>query len=131
MSQKYSTRLNLFLNEVLKGLKVKLKLSAMPIRESPAAKRNRVPIGDALQNYLKKDVVKGENTRLLEIASGCGTHAMYFSKLFPHIHWQPSDFQDETVDSIRCHIESVHVRIIVLVKELLLFDEFFFFGIFA
>jgi len=76
----------------------------MPIRESPAAKRNRVPIGDALQNYLKKDVVKQENPRLLEIASGCGTHAMYFSKLFPHIHWQPSDFQDDTVDSIQCHL---------------------------
>ena len=96
----------------------------MPIIPSQAGMINRVPIGDALQNYLKKDVVKGENTRLLEIASGCGTHAMYFSKLFPHIHWQPSDFQDETVDSIRCHIESVHVRIIVLVKDLLQFDEF-------
>ena len=65
----------------------------MPLRESPAAKRNRVPIGDALQSYLKKDVVKQDNPRLLEIASGCGTHVMYFSKLFPHIHWQPSDFQ--------------------------------------
>ena len=106
MSQKYSTRLNLFLNEVLKGLKVKLKLSAMPIRESPAAKRNRVPIGDALQNYLKKDVATGENTRLLEIASGYGNHVMYFSKLFPHIQWQPSDLQDKNVDSIRCHLDA-------------------------
>ena len=69
----------------------------MPIRESPAAKRNRVPIGDALQKYLKEDVVKHENPRLLEIASGCGTHIMYFSKLFPHIHWQPSDFQGTTI----------------------------------
>ena len=96
------------MNEVLKGLKIKLKLSAMPIRESPAAKRNRVAIGDALQNYLKKDVVKGENTRLLEIASGCGNHVMYFSKLFPHIKWQPSDLQYENVDSIRCHLCLVH-----------------------
>ena len=69
----------------------------MPIRESPAAKRNRVPIGDALQKYLKEDVVKQENPRLLEIASGCGTHIMHFSKLFPHIHWQPSDFQGTTI----------------------------------
>ena len=107
-------------------LRIKLNISAKSIISSQAGIMSQVPIGDALQNYLKKDVVKGENTRLLEIASGCGTHAMYFSKLFPHIHWQPSDFQDETVDSIRCHIESVHVRIIVLVKDLVQFDDFFF-----
>ena len=82
---------------VIKKLKRKLAISDMPIRESPAAKRNRVPIGDALQKYLKEDVVKQENPRLLEIASGCGTHVMHFSKLFPHIHWQPSDFQGTTI----------------------------------
>ena len=67
---------------------------------------SQVPIGDALQRYLKKDVVKGKNTRVLEIASGCGNHVMYFSKLFPHIKWQPSDLQDKNVDSIRCHLDA-------------------------
>ena len=108
-----------FLNEVLIELRIKPNFSAKSIISSQAGIMSQVLIGDALQRYLKKDVVKGKNTQLLEIASGCGTHAMYFSKLFPHIHWQPSDFQDETVDSIRCHIESVHFWIIVLVKELL------------
>ena len=77
----------------------------MPIIPSKAGLGNRVPIGKALQNYLKKDVV-GKNTRLLEIASGCGNHVMYFSKLFPHIKWQPSDYQEKNVDSIRCHLDA-------------------------
>lgn len=72
------------------------------IRESPAAKRNRVPIGEALKKFFSK-VEKGT---LLEIAGGCGTHAMYFSKLFPHIEWQPSDFQDESIESMKAHLEA-------------------------
>ena len=89
-----------FLNKVLIGLRITPNISAMPIMVSQAG-INLVPIGNALQNYLEKDVAKGENTRLLEIASGYGNHVMYFSKLFPHIQWQPSDLQDKNVDSIR------------------------------
>ena len=77
----------------------------MPIIPSEAGLENRVQIGKALQNYLKKDVV-GKNTRLLEIASGYGNHVMYFSKLFPHIKWQPSDYKEKIVDSIRCHLDA-------------------------
>ena len=99
-------KVKLFLNEVLIGLRIKLNISAMPIIISEAGMTNRVPIGDALQKYLKRDVVKRENTQLLEIASGCGNHVMYFSKLFPHIQWQPSDLQDKNVHSIRCHLDA-------------------------
>ena len=38
----------------------------MVIKESPAAKRNRVPIGEAL----KKHLGHGNTSKLLEIASG-------------------------------------------------------------
>jgi len=79
----------------------------MVIRESPAAKRNKIPIGETLQRFLSENVTKSmysENPRLLEIASGCGTHAMHFSELFPHILWQPSDFQDESIESIKAHL---------------------------
>ena len=87
-------------------LRIKPNISAKSIISSQAGIMSQVPIGDALQRYLKKDVVKGKNTRLLEIASGCGNHVLYFSKLFPHIQWQPSDLQNKNVDSIRCHLDA-------------------------
>ena len=45
----------------------------MSLRESPAAKRNRGPIAEALSKYFAE--AKGDS-KVLEIASGCGTHAM-------------------------------------------------------
>jgi hypothetical protein len=81
---------------------------AVMAKESPAARRNKIPIGEALKPFLDADKIPrpGEPTRLLEIASGCGSHAMYLSKLFPHITWQPSDFQDETVNSVKAHLKA-------------------------
>ena len=78
----------------------------MPLRESPAAKRNKLPIGEALQRYLSPQALKIQNPCLLEISSGCGTHVMHFSKLFPHVHFQPSDFQDESLASVQAHLEA-------------------------
>ena len=82
------------------------KVQKMVIRESPAAKRNKIPIGETLQRFLCENVTKSlsDSPRLLEIASGCGTHAMHFSELFPHVLWQPSDFQDESIESINSHL---------------------------
>ena len=91
---------NQFIQNTSVGLRFTHNISAMPLMISEAG-INLLPIGNALQNYLKKDVATGENTRLLEIASGYGNHVMYFSKLFPHIQWQPSELQDRKVDSIR------------------------------
>lgn len=73
----------------------------MSLRESPAAKRNRVPIGEALSKFLTT-----ANARLLEIASGCGTHTMYLSEKFPQIEFQPSDFQDDAIESIQAHLKA-------------------------
>lgn len=81
----------------------------MTLRESPAAKRNRIPIGEALKPYLDPQKLKScddQAPRVLEIASGCGTHVMHFSQLYPHIQWQPSDFQDEAIESIQAHLAS-------------------------
>ena len=96
---------NQFIQNTSVGLRFTHNISAMPLMISEAG-INLVPIGNALQNYLKKDVATGENTRLLELASGYGNHVMYFSKLFPHIKWQPSDLLDKNVDSIRCHLDA-------------------------
>lgn len=50
-----------------------------------ACDRNRDPILAALRECLP---AKG---RVLEIGSGTGQHAAYFSNAFPHLEWLPSD----------------------------------------
>ncbi|WP_428035338.1 DUF938 domain-containing protein [Amphritea sp.] len=52
---------------------------------SPASARNRVPILEALLGLLRGDEA------VLEIGSGTGQHAVYFSQRLPHLRWLPSD----------------------------------------
>jgi cyclopropane fatty-acyl-phospholipid synthase-like methyltransferase len=58
-------------------------LSNLPF--SSAADRNRQPILDHLQ------VLIPENGFVLEIGSGTGQHAVFFTQEMPGILWQPSD----------------------------------------
>ena len=63
-------------------------------RRAPATERNREPIAAVLREVLP------ERGTLLEIASGTGEHAAYFSELFPDLAWQPSDPDPEALASI-------------------------------
>ena len=54
---------------------------------SSAAERNRQPILDQLQVLLPK------RGTVLEIGSGTGQHAVFFSENLPDLLWQPSDRQ--------------------------------------
>ncbi|MBL4762724.1 MAG: DUF938 domain-containing protein [Gammaproteobacteria bacterium] len=54
---------------------------------SSACDQNRQPIERVLANHL------GQRTRLLELSSGTGQHAVYFSAALPQITWQPSDVE--------------------------------------
>lgn len=56
-----------------------------PRMHSPAAERNRVPIGEALLARLPPQ------GRALELASGSGQHTAHLASLLPGWHWQPSD----------------------------------------
>lgn len=53
---------------------------------SPASERNRGPILEVL-----KENITHEDRRLLEIGSGTGQHAVYFSPSFPFMEWYPTD----------------------------------------
>jgi SAM-dependent methyltransferase len=66
----------------------------MSRRDAPATSRNREPILAVLARWLS------EPARVLEIASGTGQHAIYFAKMLPHLHWQPSDRVSEALASI-------------------------------
>jgi len=52
---------------------------------SEAAERNRTPILSVLKRVLAR------RTHVLEIGSGTGQHAAYFTRELPHLVWQASD----------------------------------------
>lgn len=63
-------------------------------RFAPATERNREPLLQVLQGILPREGL------LLEIASGTGEHVMYFARHFPHVEFQPSDRNAESLESI-------------------------------
>lgn len=63
-------------------------------RRAPATERNREPIARVL-----REVLPAGGT-VLEVASGTGEHAAYFSGLFPHLVWQPSEPDPEALTSV-------------------------------
>jgi|TARA_R100000049_G_C1954964_1_gene107558 hypothetical protein len=67
-------------------------------RESPAAQRNREPIGDALADVLPRA------GRVLEIASGTGEHVVHLAARFPDLHWHPTDPDASARASIAAYV---------------------------
>ncbi len=63
-------------------------------RQAPAAARNREPILEVLRRVLP------ERGQVLEIASGSGEHALFFSAALPGLTWQPSDVDPAALASI-------------------------------
>jgi hypothetical protein len=60
-----------------------------------AAKRNRDPILDVFKQLFPPS---GD---ALELASGSGAHINYFAPHFPHIRFQPSDYDKDLFEAIR------------------------------
>jgi hypothetical protein len=63
-------------------------------RTAPAASRNREPILRALRLCLPPSGL------VLEIASGTGEHAVWFSTALPALTWQPTDYDEAALNSI-------------------------------
>jgi SAM-dependent methyltransferase len=63
-------------------------------RIAPAAARNREPILRVLSDRLPPSAF------VLEIASGTGEHAVWFSRTMPTVTWQPTDRDPEALESI-------------------------------
>jgi hypothetical protein len=66
---------------------------------APAAERNRQPILDVLRRVLPPNGV------VLEVASGTGQHAMFFSEHLPALRWQPTDASLESLASIGAWVQ--------------------------
>jgi SAM-dependent methyltransferase len=63
-------------------------------RHAPATQRNRDPILEVLRTVLPPSGL------VLEVASGTGEHAAYFSRHLPGLQWQPSDPSPDALESI-------------------------------
>lgn len=61
---------------------------------APATQRNREPILATLKKVITRP------SKILEIASGTGEHAVFFAANFPLCHWIPSDLNPSAKNSI-------------------------------
>jgi len=68
---------------------------------APAAERNRQPILEVLRRVLPTTGL------VLEVASGTGQHAIFFSEHLPALRWQPTDASLEALQSIGVWAEEV------------------------
>lgn len=64
---------------------------------SPSVARNRGPILTILQQILPQAGM------VLEIASGTGEHAVHFATALPHLTWQPTDQDEQALNSIAAY----------------------------
>ncbi|WP_201861407.1 DUF938 domain-containing protein [Microvirga soli] len=64
---------------------------------SPSVARNRGPILTILQQILPQAGM------VLEIASGTGEHAVHFAAALPRLTWQPTDQDEQALNSIAAH----------------------------
>jgi cyclopropane fatty-acyl-phospholipid synthase-like methyltransferase len=55
---------------------------------SEACERNKAPILEVLRQELAR------STRVLEVGSGTGQHAVYFAAALPQLDWQPSELPE-------------------------------------
>lgn len=76
--------------------RVNSKFTSHPMTQAfaPAAERNQQPILDVLRPRLPPEGL------VLEVASGTGQHASFFSKNLTALRWQPSDASQDALRSI-------------------------------
>lgn len=72
-----------------------------PLRYSPAAERNLLPILGVLEELLTPPGPVHRAGTVLEVASGSGQHSVAFAERFPELLWQPSEIDGGMRESIR------------------------------
>ncbi|MCY4238682.1 MAG: DUF938 domain-containing protein [Rhodospirillaceae bacterium] len=81
-------------------------------KQSPAAARNREPIAKVLLPLL------ANKASVLEIASGTGEHAVHMAAARPDIHWQPSDPDPNSRESIASWVANNGISNVALPLDL-------------
>ncbi|KAK9759266.1 Protein of unknown function (DUF938) [Popillia japonica] len=72
----------------------------------PACERNRSFILNVLQEYFNPS----QNGHVLEIGSGTGQHISYFANFFPHLKFQPSEYDEYLFNSIEAYAQEVPTK---------------------
>ena len=75
---------------------------------APAAERNRDPILEVLRQVLPSTGI------VLEIGSGTGQHVAYFSQALSELDWQPSEYDETRLESIRAWVDEADVSNVYL-----------------
>ncbi|XP_074648276.1 methyltransferase-like 26 [Tubulanus polymorphus] len=89
---------------------VKLKMSRVMVARSPAAERNKQPILEVLLQHIKQD----EKYNALEIASGTGQHVVHFAPHFPNVVWQPTEYDQESMESTCGYVAALNSKSVKL-----------------
>lgn len=66
-------------------------------QHAPATARNREPIRGVLAGVLPRE------GSVLEVGAGTGEHAVFFAGAFPHLIWQPTDADPDSLASIAAY----------------------------
>ena len=71
-------------------------------REHPAAERNKRPILHILRDTFPATGL------VLELASGTGQQVAFYADQLPDLHWQPTDYDPDTLPSIEAWRQASH-----------------------
>lgn len=74
--------------------------------DHPAGNRNKDPILEVLKKYIDPSI----KSELLEVSSGPGLHACYFSRHFPNTTFHPSEYMKTFFTSINAFREGYHAE---------------------
>lgn len=84
----------------------------------PAATRNQEPILQVLKRFVTYDCAEDDSPLFLEVASGSGQHLAHFAPHFPNIKFQPTEFDETLLGSIKYYATQCPTKNILLPIQL-------------
>ncbi|XP_063227831.1 methyltransferase-like 26 [Bacillus rossius redtenbacheri] len=95
-----------------------------------AAERNKEPILRVLKKHIAppRETRDGPSALCLEISSGSGQHVVHFARHFPHVLWQPSEYDARQFGSIAAYVQESGLANVLPPIRVDVCDDFFRWG---